>query len=294
MMRNSEKRFKIFANIVLTICSIAAIFPFWLMISASFTEENSAVRDGYHLIPQVFSLDAYKFILQESTAIYRAYAITIFVTAVGTIVSIMIVTMLAYGLTKKFPGIRVINFLVVFTLLFNGGLVPTYLIYTKYFHIGDSIWALLIPNLLMNGFNVMLARNYFTNSIPASLIESAKLDGASEFTVFRKVVFPLSKPIIATIGLMTALGYWNDWQNGLYYLNDSKYYSIQNVLNAINNNIQFLASASSSSIAVNTSAIPTNTARMAVAVIGILPMLIIYPIFQKYFVKGITVGAVKE
>ena len=201
--------------------------------------------------------------------------------------------MLGYGLSKEIPGRRILNFFVVFTMLFNGGLVPTYLVYTKYLHLSNTIWALIIPSLLMNAFHVMLVRNYFSTSIPESLIESAKLDGASEMMIFRAIVLPLSKPIMATIGLMLALSYWNNWTNGLYYLDDTSLYSIQNVLNAINNNIIAINSVSNMGLAINKSEIPALTARMAIAVIGILPMLCIYPFFQKYFVKGITIGAVK-
>ena len=196
-------------------------------------------------------------------------------------------------LHKDIPGRRILNFFVVFTMLFNGGLVPTYLVYTKYLHLGNTIWALIIPSLLMNAFHVMLVRNYFSTSIPESLIESAKLDGASEMMIFRAIVLPLSKPIMATIGLMLALSYWNNWTNGLYYLDDTSLYSIQNVLNAINNNIIAINSVSNMGLAINKSEVPALTARMAIAVIGIVPMLCIYPFFQKYFVKGITIGAVK-
>lgn len=293
MIGKSEKRMQRIAHGVLTVLSVCALFPFLLMISASFTEENAAVREGFHIIPTVFSLNAYGYLMQQWEMIFRAYGITIGITVVGTIVSVAITSLLGYGLTKNIPGIRFVNFYVIFTMLFNGGLVPTYLIYTKYFHVGNTLWALLIPGLLMNAFNVMLTRNYFNSSIPESLIESAKLDGAGEFQVFGKIVFPLSKPILATIGLMTALAYWNDWQNGLYYLDDTSLYSIQNVLNAIDKNITFLSQMMNTSLRVDTSSLPTVTARMAIAVIGILPMLAAYPFFQKYFVKGITLGAVK-
>lgn len=293
MTGKSEKRMKLIAHIVMCVLSLCALLPFILMISASFTEENTAVSYGFEFFPRAFSLAAYQYILYNSSMIFRAYGITIFVTILGTFCSMVMTSLLGYGLSKDIPGKNFLNFLVVFTMLFNGGLVPTYLIYTKYFKIADTIWALLVPGLLMNAFNVMLVRNYFFTSIPESLIESAKLDGAGEFVVFQRIVLPLSKPIMATIGLMTALGYWNDWTNGLYYLNDTSLYSIQNVLNAINNNIAIIKNMAGSNISVDQSNIPTVTARMAIAVLGILPMLCIYPFFQKYFVKGIALGAVK-
>ena len=293
MIGKSERRMARLAHVVLIVFSLMAVLPFILLISASLTEENAALKYGFGFIPKVFSLAAYKYISYQSKMIIRAYGITIFTTVIGTSVGLTMTSMLGYCLSKDIPGRRILNFFVVFTMLFNGGLVPTYLVYTKYLHLGNTIWALIIPSLLMNAFHVMLVRNYFSTSIPESLIESAKLDGASEMMIFRAIVLPLSKPIMATIGLMLALSYWNNWTNGLYYLDDTSLYSIQNVLNAINNNIIAINSVSNMGLAINKSEVPALTARMAIAVIGIVPMLCIYPFFQKYFVKGITIGAVK-
>ena len=293
MIGKSERRMARLAHVVLIVFSLMAVLPFILLISASLTEENAALKYGFGFIPKVFSLAAYKYISYQSKMIIRAYGITIFTTVIGTSVGLTMTSMLGYGLSKDIPGRRILNFFVVFTMLFNGGLVPTYLVYTKYLHLGNTIWALIIPSLLMNAFHVMLVRNYFSTSIPESLIESAKLDGASEMMIFRAIVLPLSKPIMATIGLMLAWSYWNNWTNGLYYLDDTSLYSIQNVLNAINNNIIAINSVSNMGLAINKSEVPALTARMAIAVIGIVPMLCIYPFFQKYFVKGITIGAVK-
>ncbi len=293
MIGKSEKRIRLIAHIVLIIMSLLALLPFLLLIAASMTDEKVALVEGFRFIPGAFSLEAYQYIMKQSTMIFRAYGITIFTTLVGTGIGLTITSLLGYGLTKDIPGKRFFNFFVVFTMLFNGGLVPTYLIYTKYLHVTNTIWALIVPSLLLNAFQVMLVRNYFATSIPESLLESAKLDGAGEMAIFQKIVLPLSKPILATVGLMMALAYWNNWTNGLYYLDDPKLYSIQNVLNAINNNIAALTSMAGTGLYVNKSEIPTLTARMAIAVLGILPMLCIYPFFQRYFVKGITLGAVK-
>ena len=280
MIGKSERRMARLAHVVLIVFSLMAVLPFILLISASLTEENAALKYGFGFIPKVFSLAAYKYISYQSKMIIRAYGITIFTTVIGTSVGLTMTSMLGYGLSKDIPGRRILNFFVVFTMLFNGGLVPTYLVYTKYLHLGNTIWALIIPSLLMNAFHVMLVRNYFSTSIPESLIESAKLDGASEMMIFRAIVLPLSKPIMATIGLMLALSYWNNWTNGLYYLDDTSLYSIQNVLNAINNNIIAINSVSNMGLAINKSEVPALTARMAIAVIGIVPMLCIYPFFR--------------
>jgi len=202
---------------------------------------------------------------------------------------------LAYALAKdNLPGVRILNFLVIFTMLFSGGQVASYYIWSNTFHIRDTYFALILPGLMMNAFNIILVKNYYKSSIPPSLIEAARVDGASTFGTYLRIVMPLSIPINATIGLMTGLAYWNDWINGLYYLtsrNGEKFYTIQLILNKINDSIVFLQSASNVVADVN---FPTATARMAIAVTGIVPILIIYPFLQKYFVKGITVGAVKE
>ena len=184
-------------------------------------------------------------------------------------------------------------------MLFNGGLVATYYSYVKIFQIKDTFLAILFPSLLMNAFNVILVRNYILTSIPLSLMEAARMDGASEMAIYTKIILPLSKPIMATIGLMTALGYWNDWLNGMYYLSErkgGKYYTIQVILNNINENIQVLLQNASklSASGMKVTEMPSTTVRMAIAVVGILPIIIVYPMFQKYFVKGITLGGVKE
>ena len=291
MISRDEKRWKITAYIILSIMAVLALLPFILLIMASFTDDTVALMNGYSFFPEKFSMDAYQYILDNSNTFFRAYGITIIVTILGTAVSMILTSMTAYILSKRdMPGVKILNFMIIFTMLFNGGLVPTYISYTTIFHIKDTLFALIVPNLLMNGFNIVLVKNYFENSIPESLYESARIDGAGEMLIFARIVLPLSKPILATVGLLTGIAYWNDWQNGLYYLNDNALYSIQNVLNQINQNIAFLAN---NSVGVSTADMPTTTIRMAIAVIGILPIILIYPFFQKYFVKGITMGAVK-
>ena len=285
------------ANIVLIICSVIVVVPFMLLMIASFTDNSWAVANGFAFWPKEWSLDAYKYIVAQWATIGRAYFMTVLVTVIGTALSLVITTLMAYATSQdNMPEMKVLNFLLIFTMLFNGGLVSTYYCYVNLFHIKNTIWALIVPNLMLNAFNVILVRNYFKNSIPISLIEAARLDGAGEFKAFVRVIIPLSKPIIATIALMTGLAYWNDWQNGMYYLTvrgGSPYYTIQIILNNINQNVNNLLQSAS---AMGNSAIqmPTTTIRMAIAAVGILPILIIYPFFQKYFVKGITLGGVKE
>ena len=278
MKTKTQKRWSLAANIILTVNSILALAPFVLLIIASFTDEDVAMNKGFSYFPSKWSLAAFDYIGQQWKMIGRAYLMTILVTAIGTVLSVVFTAMLAYMLSQKgLPGRKILNFYVVFTMLFNGGLVPTYIMYVRTFHIKNTVWALIFPNLLMSAFIVMLVRNYFENSI---------------YTFF-KIALPLSVPILATTGLMEGLAYWNDWQNGLYYLDSkgAKLYTIQNILNNINENIQFLASNATGG--VNIGDLPTTTVRMAIAFVGILPVLVIYPFFQKYFAAGLTLGAVK-
>ena len=289
-----EKIYGLIGNIVMVILSLCAFLPFWLLIAASFTEEHTAVREGYKFIPSLGSTSAYGYIFQQWAQIGRAYGVTLLVTVLGTVVSVMVIMMCSYGLTQKdVPGIRVISFLIIFTMLFNGGLVPTYLVYNNILHVKNTIFGLLLPNLLCSGFNIVLVRSYIQSNIPSALVEAAEMDGAGQFKIFFQVIMPLSKPIIATIGLLNGVNYWNDWTNGLYYITDSRLYSSQQLLNEINNNIQYLSSNASAMSGIDTSNIPSNTVRMAIAVVAILPILCLYPFFQKYFSKGITLGAVK-
>lgn len=294
MRYKSDRRWEIAANIVMIGLVICTLFPFLLLISASFTDEVAAVNHGYSIIPPQFSLAAYKYVLQEWEQIGHAYLITIVVTVVGTALSLTITSLFAYGLSRKVPCVGIVNFLVVFSMLFNGGMVATYYTYSQILNVRNTIWALILPGYLMSAMTVMLFRNYFQTSIPASLVESAQLDGAGELTVFTKIMLPLSKPIFATMGLMGALGYWNDWTNGLYYLDEPELYGIQTVLNKINENATYLANNSTTAgMVAQNSNIPGNTMRMAMAILGILPILAVYPFFQDYFAKGITFGAVK-
>ena len=290
-----SKTFNRVATILLTVLVIITLLPILLIVIASFTEEQTLIRDGYTFFPKNFSLDAYYYMVKQGAVIVRAYGVSIFVTVVGTCLSVLLTTMLAYPMSRKsFKFRNALAFFVFFTMLFNGGIVPSYIMWTKFLHIKDTIWALIIPNYLVTAFNVILVKNLYQNSIPDSLVEAAQIDGASEFTIFRKIMFPLAVPTVATISLFTGICYWNDWTNGLYYISDEKLYSIQLLLMKIMNNIQALRSNSTAALlGTGTVDLPGTSIRMAMAVIGILPILLIYPFVQKYLVKGVVVGAVK-
>lgn len=293
---NSEKIFRSFAFVVLLILAIVCILPIILIIVASFTDETTLLANGYRFFPQKYGLEAYVYLLKQSVMMLRAYKISILVTVIGTLASLVLSTTFAYPLSRKdFKYRNIFSFLVFFTMLFSGGIVPSYMMWTKFFHIKDTIWALIIPSYLMNAFNILLIRNYYSNNIPEALVEAARIDGASEFLTFRRVIVPLSVPVIATVGLFTGLAYWNDWINGLYYINDPGLYSIQNLLIRLMNNIQYLNSGAAAGIVSGgtTGALPSTSVRMAIAVVGVIPVVAAYPFLQKYLIRGTVIGAVK-
>lgn len=270
------------------------LVPFLLLITASFTDEDAIIREGYTFFPSEWSLDSYVFIFQKSGEILNSYGISVVVTILGTLASLVLMTLLAYPLSKKdLPLRNFFSFIVFFTMLFNGGLVPTYLIYSNVFHITNTLLALIVPGLLVSAFYVILLRTFFTVSVPEAVLESANMDGAGEFRIFVQMALPLSLPVLATVGLFQVINYWNDWFNGLIYISDSRLYSIQVLLNTILLNVQYLLDNVDYSSRVDGSSIPTQGVRLAIAVIGALPIVLTYPFFQRFFVKGLTVGAVK-
>jgi len=290
-----EKRFSCFSTIILAVLAAITLLPIILIVIASFTKEQGLIEYGYSYLPKELSLDAYYYLVKQKTMILRSYGVSIFATLIGTLLSVILTTMLAYPMSRKdFRYRNILAFFVFFTMLFHGGIVSSYIMWTNLFHIKNTIWALIFPNYLVTAFHVFLVRNYYANNIPDSLIESAKLDGASEYTIFLRIMIPLAVPSVATISLFTGLCYWNDWTNGLYYVTETKYYGIQNLLIRIMNNIQFLKSGTTSTL-LGTAAVdlPGTAVRMAMAVVGILPIVLIYPFVQKYFIKGVIIGAIK-
>lgn len=225
----------------------------------------------------------------------QAYKMTFIVTTIGVVSSLTVTTLFAYGLSKKtLPGRSIFAFMVFFSMLFNGGLVPSYLMWTQTFHIKDTIFALLLPNLLMNGFTVIVMRSFFQTSIPEELLEAAKLDGAGEWRILGQIVLPLSKPILTTVTLLSGLGYWNDWMNGMYYLvSKTELFTIQNVLNRMISSMDFLRNSELTTSIASGIRTPSIGIRMAIAVIALIPILVVYPFLQKGFVKGIVIGSVK-
>ena len=289
------KRFQGFATVALSVLALFALLPIILITIASITDENVIISTGYTFLPAKLSLDSYYYMVKQSEMILRAYGVTIAVTVLGTLGSVLLTTTLAYPLSRvDFKYKNALAFFVFFTMLFNGGVVSSYIMWTRIFAIKNTIWAMIVPNYLVTAFNVFLVRNYYANSIPHALVESAQIDGAGELEIFVKIMLPLAIPTVATISLFTGIIYWNDWVNALYYISDAKLYGLQNLLIRIMNNIQFLkVSSNAALLGTQNIELPGSSVRMAMAVIGILPIVILFPFVQKYFIKGVVLGAVK-
>lgn len=282
-------------NVIFIITSLICTIPVLFVFMISITSEEALQRFGYSFIPKEFSLEAYKFLLGEGTTILRALGVSVLVTVVGMIIGIILTTTMGYVLSR--PGYKLNGFLtmVVFIpMIFNGGMIASYVVNTNMLGLKNSIWALIWP-LAVSSFNVIICKTFFRTTIPDSVIESAKIDGAAQFSIFTKIVLPISKPVIATIGLFLTFGYWNDWFQSSLYINTDKLYSLQALLNSILQNIQALAKNPAMGVTLQQykNAMPQEGARMAIAIIIIIPIACAYPFFQKYFISGLTIGAVK-
>jgi putative aldouronate transport system permease protein len=276
------------------ILSLLMIMPFALVVMVSLTSEDSIVKNGYQFLPEVFSLDAYRYVLQTPDIIMRAYGITAVITIAGTLLGLLITAMTAYVISRKdYRYNRITTFYVFFTMLFSGGLVPAYILMTQYLHLKDTLFALILP-VLLSPFNIMVMKG-FMSKIPLEIIESAKMDGAKELRIFFTIIIPLSKPALATMGLLISFAYWNEWFNAMLYIDNPKLVPLQLLLVRILNSMEFLTSNSdfSSQMGINLQDFPNNSARMAIAVLAGGPMLVIFPFFQRFFVRGLTVGSLK-
>lgn len=278
-------------HLVLIIFACCCLIPLLLIVSASFTDETTLTRRGYSLIPQQWSTQAYDLIFRNPEVILRAYSVTMFTTFAGTLVAVGLMSMLAYVLSRpEFILRKPLSFFVFFTMLFNGGIVPYYILMTQYLHVQDTIFALLLPYFVV-AFYVLILRTYFA-TLPSELIDAARVDGAGEFRIFVSIAVPLAKPALATIALFTALNYWNDWTTPLYFIRDSHLYPLQYLLYIIQSNVDAMQLQSAvGNISVGT--MPAETARMAMAVLATGPAAVIFLFFQRYLVRGVTLGAFK-
>lgn len=284
--------------IAYTFCGFIALIcliPFLMILAGSFSSETAIINNGFSLLPQDFSLEAYKTVFNEPMVVVRAYATTIGLTLFGTVLGLALQTMTAYVLVRKeFEWRNVFSFFFYFTTLFSGGLVPYYLLIRQTLGLADSYLALLLP-LMFSVYNLLIMKSYI-QSIPESLIDAAKIDGCGEFRTLVQVVVPLIKPALATVGLFIALAYWNDWYNAMLYIKSPTKYPLQYFLYQQINNIEgykkMLASGVSSAV-VSSVSLPTQTLKMALTIVVTGPIVLAYPFVQKYFVQGITIGAVK-
>lgn len=290
-MGKGDRRLTIVSYLCVAIFAIICLFPFVLMITSSFMTEKEIVAEGYKLFPKEWSLSAYRYLLDNPTDLLNAYQVTILITVVGTLIGLFIMSMAGYVLNRKdFKYRNFFSFFIYFTTLFSGGLVPTYILYVRYLNLKDNIWALILPGLV-SAWSIFLMRN-FMKSIPDELYESATMDGAGPFKIYLKVFMPLALPSLATIGLFLALGYWNEWYNASLYIDTASKYPLQYYLQKMVNQTS-IDSLTSLGHVIDAASVPTQSVKMATAVLATGPIVLLYPFVQKYFVSGLTVGSVK-
>lgn len=288
---------KILGYIITTLVSITTVVPLLLTVSVSFTDDKSLALNGYKLIPEKFSLEAYRYIINNGSQIWQSYGVTIFITVVGTVIGLVCMSLFAYAVTRNsFPWGTQFVFVVFFCMLFSGGMVPTYMVVSNVLHLRDTIWALILPGCI-SGMYIMILKTYMRTSIPPAVVESAKIDGAGEYRCFFTIVLPMAVPVLATIALFLAINFWNGWYHAfLYVVKNQKIVPIQLLLKRFENNIEYLANSNNLNFQETEQlrdALPVESAKMALVVMVALPILIAFPFFQRFFVKGITVGAVK-
>lgn len=292
----TSKVVNLFFNLIFIILALISVIPVVVVLSISFSSEDSIRETGYHLFPVALSGEAYAYVIKQGTMILRALGVSALVTVVGTVLGVLLTTSMGYVLSR--PTYKLNGFLtwVVFIpMIFNGGLVSSYFINTNLLGLKDSVWALILP-LAVSSFNVIICKTFFKSTIPDGLIESAEIDGASQLRIFFSIILPISLPVIATIGLFLCFSYWNDWFQSMLYIDNQNLYSLQALLNSLMSNVDALAKNAASmgvSYAVLVATMPKESARMAVAIIIVLPVAFAYPFFQKYFISGLTIGAVK-
>lgn len=295
-MNKKIKWGNVVVHIFFVLFALSFLLPFVLIISASFTQEDVLLSEGYKLIPGSFSLEAYRYVFRSPQQLINSYKVTIFYSAVATIFSMLVMMLMAYPLSRStYKYKKPVTFFMLITMLFSGGLIPTYILITKYLHLGNTIWVYILP-YLANPFHIIVIRTFF-QGLPDSLVESAKIDGARELKIFFRIILPLSKPVIATVSLLTLLSRWNDWNTALIYIRSTELFSLQYLLQKILREVQFIKDMAESSpvagVLLDTSNIPSETIRFAMCIVAAGPMLVVFPFFQKYFAKGLTVGAVK-
>lgn len=282
-------------NALFAVLSFICLFPVFYVVMISVSSEESIRLNGYALIPETFSSSAYMFLWNERATIAHALFISIVVTVIGTVLGVLLTTTMGYVLSRRQYRLRnFFNWVVFIPMIFNGGMVANYVVVANMLHLDDTIWCLILP-LAMSSFNVIISKTFFRTTIPDSIIESAKIDGASQLTIFSRIVVPISKPVFATIGLFLTFGYWNDWFQSSLYITKNNLVSLQALLNNMMKNLDYIANNPSAGLSLQQyrNSMPSESVRMAIAVVIVIPIACAYPFFQKYFISGLTVGAVK-
>ncbi len=291
-----KKSTNVVFNIIFLILAIMCVIPLLFVFSISITDEEALRTNGYQMIPSVFSGSAYKFLGNERGIILRAAFMSILVTVVGTIIAIALDTSMGYVVSRRnFALKKLYTWLIFIPMVFNGGMLASYVVVNNILGLSNTIWALILP-LACSSFSVTICRTFFRTTVPDSIIESAKIDGAGQFRIFTQIVLPISKPVIATIGMFAAFGYWNDWFQASLYIQDKNLQTLQSLLNNIQKNIEYIANNPYGGLSLQQykSSMPTESVRMAIAIVIIVPIACTYPFFQKYFISGLTIGSVKE
>lgn len=291
-MRKKNKIRQMLFTVLLIILCVLVVFPFLLLVSVSLSSEKDIAIYGYSIIPKKIDFSAYQYVFKDLGDLLQAYKVTAIFSFVTMFLGVFFMAMIAYAISlQRFRFRKGLSFYLYFTLLFSGGLAPTYILITKYLHLTDSIWVYILPALI-NPWSVFMLRTFFAD-IPHEIQESALMDGAEEYQILFRIILPLSTPALATIGLLLFLSQWNNWMTAMLYINNQKLISLQYLLQRIMENIDLLSKNKDMQMMVDVTDLPSETARMAMAVLVAGPALLIFPFFQKYFVRGLTVGSVK-
>lgn len=291
--KNKKEKTSIWVHLFFIIFGLVCVLPFMIVVSASFSGETDLAFNGFSILPRKWDFTAYAYLFKNPEVIVNSYIVTIFITVVGTFLGVLFMSMTAYCLARSnFMFTRALTFFIFFPTLFSGGLVPSYIINTQYLHLTNRLAALILPTLI-NVFHIIMLRTFF-KQLPESLFEAAKMDGASEYTIFFRIALSLSKPVVATVAFLGALIKWNEWYNAMLYIRKDELVPLQYLLQRMMMNIQSILDAMQyAPSSVDITDLPGENLRMAMLVVAIGPMMMFFPFFQKYFTRGMTVGAVK-
>lgn len=291
-----KKSTNIIFNIIFLVLGLMCVLPLVFVFSISITSEQALQSGGYHIIPQEFSNAAYMFLWNERGTILRAFFMSVLIAVIGTFIAVCLTTTMGYVASRRnFKMKKLYTWIIFIPMVFNGGMLASYVVVNNILNLRDTIWAVILP-LACSSFSVTICRTFFRTTVPDALIEAAKIDGAGQFRIWSGIVLPISKPVMATIGMFAAFGYWNDWFQSSLYISDKNLYTLQAFLNNIQKNIEYLANNPYGGLSMQEYklSMPTESVRMAIAIVIIVPIALTYPFFQKYFISGLTIGSVKE